>query len=312
MNEKIDISYEGIWKAIIRPPRDEYSEDLDLGQEEFYMFCKKYIRRDYEIIVTRGNCIKCSLIQPDEGSRVSIEMPLVIYLHGNSSSRAEGIKHVSILLRKGINLFTFDFAGCGKSEGEYISLGYHEKNDLKIVVDFVSKIPGVSKIGLWGRSMGAATALIYGHRDKRINAICLDSPFSKFIKLAKEICTRQKALPNIIMDTVISFLRNTILKKNDFDIYNLNPIDDAALTQIPSFFIHAMKDDLIKLEHTIELFEACPQNCDKTLTVCEGNHNTPRQKHVLEQISNFFESHLCVDKSKLGSKQGESKIIEGE
>lgn len=114
------------------------------------------------------------------------------------------------------------------------------------------------------------------------------------------------------MDTVISFLRNTILKKNDFDIYNLNPIDDAALTQIPSFFIHAMKDDLIKLEHTIELFEACPQNCDKTLTVCEGNHNTPRQKHVLEQISNFFESHLCVDKSKLGSKQGESKIIEGE
>jgi len=39
----------------------------------------------------------------------------------------ENVKH---LLPKSITLFCFDWAGCGKSEGEYISLGWHEKDDV--------------------------------------------------------------------------------------------------------------------------------------------------------------------------------------
>ena len=52
-------------------------------------------------------------------------MPVVIYLHGNSSSRIEGLNVARELLKRNINLFVFDFAGSGLSEGEYISLGYH-------------------------------------------------------------------------------------------------------------------------------------------------------------------------------------------
>jgi hypothetical protein len=50
-------------------------------------------------------------------------MPVLIYLHGNSSSRLEGLKIATELFRRNINLFVFDFAGCGLSEGDYISLG---------------------------------------------------------------------------------------------------------------------------------------------------------------------------------------------
>jgi len=52
--------------------------------------------------------------------------PIVIYAHGNSSSRCEAIQHLKELLRLQISVFAFDFAGCGKSDGEYISLGYYE------------------------------------------------------------------------------------------------------------------------------------------------------------------------------------------
>ena len=48
---------------------------------------------------------------------------------------------------------------------------------MKNIVDFVEKYPGVGKIGLWGRSMGASTSLIYSSTDKRIKAIVTDSPF---------------------------------------------------------------------------------------------------------------------------------------
>jgi hypothetical protein len=33
--------------------------------------------------------------------------------------------YLSQILCHDITLFAFDFAGCGKSEGEYISLGYY-------------------------------------------------------------------------------------------------------------------------------------------------------------------------------------------
>jgi hypothetical protein len=51
-------------------------------------------------------------------------------MHGNSSSRMESLGIDEILVPLNITLFCFDFAGCGKSEGDYISLGWHERDDL--------------------------------------------------------------------------------------------------------------------------------------------------------------------------------------
>jgi alpha-beta hydrolase superfamily lysophospholipase len=41
--------------------------------------------------------------------------------------------------------------------------------------------------GLWGRSMGAATAILYAHMDPSIAGMVLDSPFSSLSTLAKEL-----------------------------------------------------------------------------------------------------------------------------
>jgi dipeptidyl aminopeptidase/acylaminoacyl peptidase len=217
-------------------------------------------------------------------------MPVVIYLHGNSSSRLEGLKIAPELLKRDINLFVLDFAGCGLSEGEFISLGWHEKDQVGIVVDFLEKLPGVGKIGLWGRSMGAATSLMYNHIDDRIFACCYDSPFSEFTKLAKELCRKQIKLPHFVLDTALSFIRKTIQKKNDMDIYKLQPISYASKTNTPGFFVHAMNDELIPLEHSINLFEVYAG--EKSLNVCEGTHNSTRQKHIIEKIGKFFSKYL--------------------
>ena len=45
------------------------------------------------------------------------------------------------------------------SEGDSISLGWYEKDDISTVMDLLRKVSYVRNIGLWGRSMGAATAL---------------------------------------------------------------------------------------------------------------------------------------------------------
>ena len=182
---EIKISYDTLWKFIIRPPRDKYNEAL-LGPSAFLYRNKTYSRKDYALLSSQGFKMKCSFIEPDEIFREQLEMPVVLYLHGNSSSRLEGLRMIEELLKRNINLFLVDLPGCGLSGGEYLSLGYHEKEDVGVIIDFLERMPGVGKIGLWGRSMGAATSLLYGHKDPRISAICADSPFSEFRKLAKE------------------------------------------------------------------------------------------------------------------------------
>lgn len=58
---------------------------------------------------------------------------------------------VPILLPLGVSLCCFDFAGCGLSEGEYVSLGYFETEDLRTVVEHIRRLPSVGVVALWGR-----------------------------------------------------------------------------------------------------------------------------------------------------------------
>jgi hypothetical protein len=138
--------------------------------------------------------------------------------------------------------------------------------------------------------MGAATALMYNYSDDRIIAACYDSPFAEFTKLAKELCRKQIKIPNFVIDTALIFIRNSIKKRNDVDIYKLTPLNYAPKTQTPGFFVHAMDDELIPLEHSLNLVENYLGQ--KSLNVCEGNHNSSRQRQILDKIGRFFSKHL--------------------
>ena len=73
-------------------------------------------------------------MEPVSGERPSEQMPTVIYMHGNAGNLLEGLNYADYLLPRGINLFAFDFSGCGNSQGEFVTLGWKEKQDLEAVV----------------------------------------------------------------------------------------------------------------------------------------------------------------------------------
>ena len=264
-----------------------------LGPKNFKMYEKSYHRKDYEITSSEKHKLKCSFIEPTQKYRSSKIMPLVIYLHGNSSSRVDGYYVSHYLLRRGINVFLFDFAGCGKSEGEFISLGYHESNDIKIIIDYITNnIEGVGNIGLWGRSMGAATTMIYAHRDKRVKAICMDSPFADFEKLARELTLQQISLPGFLISIALSIIATTVKSKNGLDIYKLKPIEHAKKTKIPAFFIHAKNDELINVQHSEDLFKEYVGKKKFIIKLETGGHNSGRGKIINNDIAEFFEKYL--------------------
>jgi len=65
-------------------------------------------------------------------------------------------------------------------------MGLNEAKDLSNVVKFLQEKFDVQKVSLWGRSMGAVTAVLYCARNwKNVRKMVLDSPFCSFRQLVK-------------------------------------------------------------------------------------------------------------------------------
>lgn len=64
-----------------------------------------------------------------------------------------------------------------------------ERDDLASVIRHIRTDPQVGPLALWGRSMGAATALLYGAVDggRTVGCLVLDSPFADLEELFIEL-----------------------------------------------------------------------------------------------------------------------------
>ncbi len=144
--------------------------------------------------------------------------PCIIYCHGNAGNKVDIVEIFDFLLWD-FNICSFDFSGAGHSEGDYVTLGYHEKDDIKAIVDFLRTELKIRKFIIYGRSMGAVSTLRYAEMDLSICAIVLDSPFCDFQRLCCDILSNKFLIPNVVSKYFIEKARNYILEKiPDFDI----------------------------------------------------------------------------------------------
>ncbi|CAN6924841.1 unnamed protein product [Brassica oleracea] len=276
---------------IIRPPRAEYDPEHDLLEKDFMMKGRWYHRKDLEVKNSRGDVLQCSHYMPVELPEGK-PLPCVIYCHGNSGCRADGSEAAVVLLLSNITVFTLDFSGSGLSGGEHVTLGWNEKDDLKAVVEYLRQDGNISLIGLWGRSMGAVTSLMYGAEDPSIAGMILDSPFSDLVDLMMELVDTYKfPLPKFTVKFAIQFMRRAIQKKAKFDIMDLNTIKVVAKSSfVPVLFGHALNDDFIRPHHSDRIYEAYVG--DKNIVKFEGDHNSPRPQFFIDSINIFFHNVL--------------------
>ena len=282
-------NYDDLWKAVIRPHRDNY-KDKDLGPEKFEIKNKCYKRTDFTILNKRNLKLQCSFWEPFDEEREYEKLPCVIYLHGNSSSRCEVLSEIKYLLPLNITVFSFDFSGCGRSEGEYISLGWYEKEDVSCIIEFLRKSNKVSTIGIWGRSMGAVTALLYGNSDPSIAGLVLDSAFSSLNILINELAKERVSLPNFILKQAVKLVKDTVKEKAGFILDDIEPKNYAKNCFIPAYFCHAKNDTFVGIHHCKELYNVYAG--DKNVVYVKGNHNTPRPRYFKELVAIFFQHAL--------------------
>ena len=301
--------YGELVNAIIRPPRMQY-ELSELGPEQLRLGQLRATRTDIELQSKRGAAaaglrerkgveppefkLRCSHWEPHASCRPAERIPCVVYLHGNCGSRVEALDVLHLVLSLGMSLFSLDFGGAGRSDGEYLSLGHWEKEDLAAVVEHLRETETVSTIALWGRSMGAVTALLHAGRDPSIGALIIDSPFASLRQLAHELVGHftegHVKVPKVAVSAAIGVIKSSVKKKAHFNLDELCPVDRADQCFIPALFAAAEGDDFIAPHHAQAIHDA--YGGDKNLIKFEGDHNSDRPRFYFDSAAIFLQTCL--------------------
>ena len=279
--------------AIIRPPRTKYNlQTMKTTLVTDYDDENTYVRHPFIIHLPRNERVVGSLYHSST-MNVDLGGPCVVYMHGNSSSQLEGQFLVPNLCQFNIFVFCFDFVGCGCSSGEHISLGYFEHTDTEFILNKLKSVYNLGPFILWGRSMGAATALLVNNPD--VIGIIADSPFSTL----KDMCTsiaKSNGLPSLFVPTALWYIQKKIIRQANFKLSDVSPLEAVKSIKIPILYGHTKDDEFIPVEETIQLYNATKTET-KYLNILPGGHNDKRPASWLRYAISFVldRFHIHVD-----------------
>lgn len=150
--------YKQLSDVLLKPNKMSYDPNFDLLESDAEIKGVPIVRQDFQIQNDDGFQLACHLFYPETLDDQKIN--LVCFLHTRGGNALEG-KFLLNSMLPNVAILLFNFAGSGLSEGEYVSLGMNETRDFKLVLDKVKETISVDRVCLWGRSMGAVTAIMF-------------------------------------------------------------------------------------------------------------------------------------------------------
>ena len=287
------------WRLIIRPPRRIYGPQ-SLGPEQLQVILpaqnskkrlsRPLLRQELELKNSKGDILKCSHFVFCESAE---RAPCVIFCHGSSSCRVDAFQIMPYLFEHKLTVFAFDFAGSGLSGGDYVTLGYQEEDDLRVVIDYLSHHDLVSSIGLWGKSMGAVASILRSSKDRRVDACVLDSPFGDFQRVVEDYCNQSHALqwiPQSAVDFCLARVCEAVEARVGLDPRKMKPISVVHQCHCPALFAVAEGDCVVQPTQVEDLEAAW--NGSSRFYLLPGGHNTDRPVDFLETAASFISDAL--------------------
>jgi uncharacterized protein len=216
-------------------------------------------KADYEdVVFTSGDgvALKGWIVKPPRPHPTS---PAIIICHGVGANKSDFTDLAADLSRRGYAVLLFDFRAHGESGGSRTSLGYHEQKDVVSALNFLrgrSEIDS-KRLGIYGFSMGGATAILAAAKTKAFSAVVADSAFTSLKDQARGAITGFYHLP------AFPFLPLAVL---GYELYFQTSIDAvspvtaiAGLSPIPILIIAGEGDKLIPADNGRRLYAAAKE-----------------------------------------------------
>lgn len=111
---------------------------------------------------------------PAPGARAGL-----VLCHGHNNCRTQFLAMLRPLHAAGFSLLAFDHRSMGTSSGSLCTYGFHEQHDVLAAARWLQEQEGLERVGLYGISMGGASALLAAAAEPGIGAVVTDSAFAR-------------------------------------------------------------------------------------------------------------------------------------
>jgi pimeloyl-ACP methyl ester carboxylesterase len=156
----------------------------------------------------------------------------IVYLHGIADNRTSARGVIERFVRRGYGVVAFDSRGHGASDGDICTYGFHERHDVRRILDTLPPSP----IVLVGTSLGAAIALQAAAIDDRVTGVVAAEVFSDLETVARE------RAPRVFSDASIREAFRIAGERGRFDVTAVSPVASAASIHAPVLLVHGADD----------------------------------------------------------------------
>ncbi len=220
-----------------------------------------YIRGD-DGLQLHGNYIPAEH-DPSPDKEAAEEHRFAICVHGYSdASDSMGLYAAVYRDRYGMNVLLPDLRGHGRSDGDYVGMGYDDSRDILRWIDWVLEKDPDAQIVLHGISMGAATVLMTtGYNlPGQVRAAVSDSAYTSAMDIFTSV---YKSLDEAVIPApvMLESVRAIALVRAGYDIAKAAPIRAVARSSTPTLFIHGQADSFVPPAMMPALYKAasCPK-----------------------------------------------------
>ena len=221
----------------------------------------------------------------------------VLVLHGVVSSGRAMLPHARRLAQQGYRAVLVDLRGHGKSDGQYLTYGVRESDDLMRVIDALeSRRLTAGRLGVLGVSYGATTAIHLAGKDSRIDSVVAVAPFSTMRDVVPDFGrTVLPGVGSLVSDQALDAGVDEAGRQGDFDPNLADACAAIQKTQARVLVIHGEEDWMVPTYHGKRLHEAAPDHSQLVLLPWTGHLAAWLDPfgQVGEETHRWFDSHLA-------------------
>ena len=217
----------------------------------------------------------------------------VITVHGYMGSGAKMAFYAENFYNMGYNVLVPDLRGHGKSEGNYIGMGWNDRKDILRWIDLILKENNNAEIILHGVSMGGATVMMTSGEELSENIKCIieDCGYSSVVDEFEDKLKNIFNLPKTPILQVADLLSRV---RAGYWFSDASSVSQLKKAKVPILFIHGDKDDFVPYDMLDKVYNAA--DVEKEKLVVEGAEHA-KSAYVNPElywntISKFINKHL--------------------
>lgn len=218
----------------------------------------------------------------------------VILLHGFTGTKREMYPFAYWYHLQGYNVLDPDLRCQGESDGDFIGMGYTDRQDIRLWINRILEIDPDAEIIIHGESMGAAAALMLtGMEDlpDQVKCVISDCAYTDAYTILKQKISDWFHVPGRPLADGVSW---ALKAAGGYNLKDASALEAVKKSRTPTLFIHGREDKMIPVDMCEELYQAA--SCEKEIMLVEGaGHAQSKDKDPVayfNKVSEFVNRYI--------------------